>query len=107
PAARASPPAGPSSRASRRRPPASVGRNLQLYQQSLMVLAASEDKLNRGASVAAPNMPWVWGTLTLENPADGHHRPYHLVWPRDFFHVVTAQNAAGDDAAAARELAYL
>jgi len=93
--------------ASLKRPPASVGRNLQLYQQSLMVLAASEDKLNRGASVAAPNMPWVWGTLTLENPADGHSGPYHLVWPRDFFHVVTAQSAAGDSAAAARELDYL
>jgi glucoamylase len=93
--------------ASLKRPPASVGRNLRLYQQSLMVLAASEDKLNPGASVAAPNMPWVWGTLTLENPADGHSGPYHLVWPRDFFHVVTAQSAAGDSAAAARELAYL
>jgi glucoamylase len=93
--------------ASLKRPPASVGRNLRLYQQSLMVLAASEDKLDRGASVAAPNMPWVWGTLTLEKPADGHSGPYHLVWPRDFFHVVTAQRAAGDSAAAVRELDYL
>jgi glucoamylase len=93
--------------ASLKRPPASVGSNVRLYQQSLMVLAASEDKLNPGASVAAPNMPWVWGTLTLENPADGHSGPYHLVWPRDFFHVVTAQSAAGDDAAAVRELDYL
>jgi glucoamylase len=93
--------------ASLKRPPASAGRNIRLYQQSLMVLAASEDKLNPGASVAAPNMPWVWGTLTLENPADGHSGPYHLVWPRDFFHVVTAQSAAGDSAAAARELDYL
>ena len=90
-----------------RRPPASVGRDVRLYQQSLMVLAASEDKLNRGASVAAPNMPWVWGTLTLENPADGHSGPYHLVWPRDFYHVVTAQKAAGDNAAATRQLEYL
>src|SRR4051794_15727268 len=93
--------------ASLKRPPASVGRDLRLYQQSLMVLAASEDKLNRGATVAAPNMPWVWGTLTLENPADGHSGPYHLVWPRDFYHVVTAQSAAGDGAAATRQLDYL
>ena len=93
--------------ASLKRPPASVGRDVRLYQQSLMVLAASEDKLNRGATVAAPNMPWVWGTLTLENPADGHSGPYHLVWPRDFYHVVTAQSAAGDSAAAARQLDYL
>lgn len=93
--------------ASLKRPPASVGRDARLYQQSLMVLAASEDKRNRGASVAAPNMPWVWGTLTLENPADGHSGPYHLVWPRDFYHVVTAQKAAGDGAAATRQLEYL
>ena len=93
--------------ASLKRPPASVGSNVRLYQQSLMVLAASEDKRNRGATVAAPNMPWVWGTLTLENPADGHSGPYHLVWPRDFYHVVTAQQAAGDSAAASRQLDYL
>lgn len=29
----------------------------RVYDQSLLVLAASEDKLNRGASIAAPNMP--------------------------------------------------
>ena len=77
----------------------------RLYEQSLIVLAASEDKLNRGASIAAPNMPWVWGTLTLErSPLSG---PYHLVWPRDFYHVATAQKMAGDDAAADRLLDYL
>ena len=77
----------------------------RLYEQSLMVLAASEDKVERGASIAAPNMPWVWGTLTLEgNEFSG---PYHLVWPRDFYHVATAQKAAGDDAAATRLLDYL
>jgi glucoamylase len=76
-----------------------------LYEQSLMVLAASEDKRARGASIAAPNMPWVWGTLTLEdNEFSG---PYHLVWPRDFYHVATAQKAAGDDEAATRLLDFL
>jgi glucoamylase len=33
----------------------------KLYRQSLLVLAASEDKQNRGASVASPTMPWTWG----------------------------------------------
>ena len=33
--------------------------------------------------------------------------PYHLVWPRDFYHVATAQKAAGDDAAATRLLDFL
>jgi len=89
-------------------PPATVATSPELkrlYQQSLLVLAASEDKRNRGASIAAPNMPWVWGTLTLEgNQVSG---PYHLVWPRDFYHVATAQKVAGDDAAATRLLDYL
>ena len=90
------------------RAPASVRGSAQLrrvYEQSLMVLAASEDKRERGASIAAPNMPWVWGTLTLSGePFSG---PYHLVWPRDFYHVATAQKAAGDDAASGRLLDYL
>jgi glucoamylase len=89
-------------------PPASVKgdeHRRRLYEQSLMVLAASEDKANRGASIASPTMPWVWGTLTLEgNQFSG---PYHLVWPRDLYHVATAQKAAGDDAAAGRLLDYL
>jgi glucoamylase len=91
-----------------RRPPAPVRRNRHmrsLYEQSLMVLAASEDKANRGASIASPSMPWVWGTLTLEDkPTSG---PYHLVWPRDLYHVATAQAVAGDRPAALRLLDYL
>jgi glucoamylase len=70
-----------------------------------MVLAASEDKVHRGASIAAPSMPWVWGTLTLDDKEISG--PYHLVWPRDFYHVATAQKAAGDDAASLRLLEYL
>ncbi len=88
--------------------PASVAgdhRRERLYDQSLMVLEASEDKLNRGGSIASPTMPWVWGTLELEgNTFSG---PYHLVWPRDFYHVATAQKAAGDDAATSRLMDYL
>jgi glucoamylase len=86
-------------------PPASAAGMRRLYEQSLMVLAASEDKRARGASIAAPNMPWVWGTLTLEKHE--FSGPYHLVWPRDFYHVATAQKAAGDDAAATRLLHFL
>jgi glucoamylase len=91
-----------------RRPPRSVARSThlrRLYDQSAMVLEASEDKRNRGASIASPSMPWVWGTLTLEGNEDSG--PYHLVWPRDLYHVATAQEAAGDGAAADRLLSYL
>jgi glucoamylase len=84
-----------------------VSSDVRLYQQSLMVLAASEDKLNPGASVAAPNMPWIWGTLKLNGPGDATSGPYPLVWPRDFYHVVTAQKAAGDNDAPGRQLDYL
>jgi len=86
--------------------PAASGPKLaRVYEQSVLVLAALEDKLNRGASVASPTMPWVWATLRLE----GHEfsGPYHLVWPRDFYHAATAQKAAGDGAAAERMVDYL
>ncbi|HYI18125.1 MAG TPA: glycoside hydrolase family 15 protein [Solirubrobacteraceae bacterium] len=89
-------------------PPAAVAADPALravYDQSLMVLAASEDKRFRGASIASPSMPWEWGVTALDDkPESG---PYHLVWPRDFYHVATAQKAAGDDAAATRLLDYL
>ncbi len=50
-------------------------------------------------------MPWVWGTLTLEKSETSG--PYHLVWPRDLYHVATAQKIAGDSAAANRLLDFL
>ena len=90
-------------------PPAPVSGNAQmkrLYEQSVLVLAALEDKTHRGASIAAPNMPWIWGTLTLADDKETSD-PYHLVWPRDFYHAATAQKAAGDDAAANRLVDYL
>ena len=31
------------------------------YDESLMVLAAHEDKTYRGAFIASPTMPWAWG----------------------------------------------
>ena len=67
-----------------------------------MVLAASEDKLNRGAHIASPSMPWAWGLLTIEKPSAA----YHLVWPRDLYQVATAQHALGDSAAANRLLDF-
>ena len=72
------------------------------YDVSLMVLAASEDKANRGAFVASPTMPWVWGT-GLENPSGA----YHLVWSRDLYEMATSLLAAGDRAAADRALTFL
>ncbi|MCW6006882.1 glucoamylase [Micromonospora sp. CPCC 205371] len=72
----------------------------QLYRVSVMVLAASEDKTYRGAYVASPSMPWIWGR-------DDPSGPYHLVWSRDLYQIATALIAAGDLAGANRALDYL
>ena len=71
-----------------------------LYRVSAMVLAASEDKTHRGAYVAAPAMPWIWGR-------DDPSGPYHLVWSRDLYQIATALIAAGDTGGANRALDYL
>jgi glucoamylase len=81
--------------------PRSAAGHERLYDVSLMVLAASEDKTYRGAGIASPSMAWVWGTIP------GYSGPYHLVWARDLYQVATAQLAAGDRAAAGRALDHL
>lgn len=81
-------------------PPAQAWR--MTYDISVMVLAASEDKTYRGAFIASPSMPWVWGT-GQENPSG----PYHLVWSRDQYQIATAMLAAGDRKAAERALEHL
>jgi glucoamylase len=81
-----------------RRPPASA--SASLYRTSAMVLAASEDKTNPGAYVAAPASPWAFGR-------DDPSGPYHLVWSRDLYQIATALIAAGDRAGANRALDFL
>src|SRR5215217_1370428 len=86
--------------------PASVGSSGSLehttYDVSAMTLAAHEDKTYRGAYIASPTMPWVWGT-GLENPSGA----YHLVWSRDLYEIATALIEDGDRAGAERALTYL
>ena len=50
-------------------PPASAAPYRGLYDASVMVMAALEDKTHRGASVASPSMPWAWGDGTVEKPS--------------------------------------
>jgi glucoamylase len=83
------------------RRPGSVAGLEREYDASVMVLAASEDKTYRGALIAAPAMPWVWGNIP------GYSGPYHLVWSRDLYQMATALLAAGDRAAADRAVSYL
>ena len=77
--------------------------NEELYNVSVMTLAAHEDKTFRGGYIASPSMPWIWGTSKIENPSGA----YHLVWSRDLYQIATALIAAGDTAGANRSLDYL
>ncbi|HEU5109229.1 MAG TPA: glycoside hydrolase family 15 protein, partial [Micromonosporaceae bacterium] len=88
------------------RPPASLRteRERAVYTSSLQVLAATEDKRHHGAFIAAPALPWAFGFDRTVVPEFG---PYALVWPRDLYHVATAQLAAGDRPAAGRALDYM
>jgi glucoamylase len=82
--------------------PASVQEWRTTYDVSVMVLAASEDKTYRGAFIASPSMPWVWGS-GLDNPSGA----YHLVWSRDLYQIATGLLAAGDRQGAERALDHL
>ncbi|PWK90408.1 glucoamylase [Lentzea atacamensis] len=76
----------------------------RLYDMSVMVLAATEDKANPGASIASPSFPWAFGFDRELAPELG---PYALVWPRDLYHVSTAMIAAGDRGFAERSLDFM
>jgi glucoamylase len=71
-----------------------------LARASVTVLRSLEDSTYRGGFVAAPGAPWG------ESVEDGD-QVYHLVWPRDLYHVVTGLLEAGDPAPAQRALGYL
>ncbi len=88
-----------------RRAPQSTSGLTDAYWASVVVNAASEDKRNRGAFIASPTMPWVWGHEIegLSSPSAA----YHLVWSRDLYQHATALIAAGDTAAAQRALDFL
>jgi glucoamylase len=85
-------------------PPSSLSTAQQrsLYAVSAMVLAASEDKIDRGAFIASPSIPWAFGT-GLINPSG----PYHAIWSRDQYEIATALAVEGDLGGAERALDYL
>lgn len=75
-----------------------------LYLRSMYTLRVHEDKLSPGAFIASLSKPW--GEEVREYPGvmvGG----YHLVWPRDLYHVCAAYINAGDLAAPERALNYL
>jgi glucoamylase len=75
------------------------------YLASALVVAAAEDKRHRGAFVASPTSPWVWGDEVpdLSSPSGA----YHLVWARDAYQFGTALWAMGDRSAVRRMVHWL
>ncbi len=73
----------------------------RLARTSAMVLATHEDKTYPGAHIASLSIPWGEQVTAVETGG------YHLVWPRDLYHMATARLALGDMAAACRTLTYL
>ncbi|SEQ45623.1 glucodextranase DOMON-like domain-containing protein [Natrinema salaciae] len=88
--------------------PASVAEDAALraqYNASLMSLKAGESKHEefRGASVAAPTIPW--GQIKVADSAA--RTGYAHCWPRDLYHVFTALEAVGDVEGATHATEYL
>ena len=78
--------------------------NHSLYYRSMFTLRVHEDKINPGAMIASLSNPW--GEEVQHSPSS-KHGGYHLVWPRDLFHVSIAMLYAGDRQAPLRALGYL
>ena len=72
-----------------------------LYERSVNLLLAHEDKSYPGAMIAALSIPW--GSSKGDEELGG----YHLVWTRDLVQAATALLAAGDLATPLRVLVYL
>lgn len=80
---------------------AASGDGGHLLRTSALVLATHEDKLHPGAHIACLSVPWGEQVLAAETGG------YHLIWPRDLYHIASARLALGDAAAARRTLDYL
>jgi glucoamylase len=76
-------------------------RSALLYERSVNLLLAHEDKSYPGAMIAALSIPW--GSSKGDEELGG----YHLVWTRDLVQAATALLAAGDLATPLRVLVYL
>lgn len=76
----------------------------ELYKRSIFTLRVHEDKEVRGAMIASLSKPW--GDETFEYPGV-FTGGYHLVWPRDLFHVGLALVSAGDLDTPLRALRFL
>lgn len=88
-------------RTSRRFSLATDSHNAQLFQRSVNLLLAHEDKTYPGALIASLSIPW--GAEKSDDELGG----YHLVWTRDLVKSATALLAVGDTNTPLRSLIYL
>jgi glucoamylase len=88
-------------RTSRRFALASGSNGSKLFERSVNLLLAHEDKTYPGAMIASLSIPWG------EEKSDEEIGGYHLVWTRDLVKSVTALLAVGDLATPLRALVYL
>jgi glucoamylase len=77
------------------------GDGSRLFERSVNLLLAHEDKTYPGALIASLSIPWG------EEKSDDDVGGYHLVWTRDLVKSVTALLAVGDRATPLRSLIYL
>jgi glucoamylase len=75
--------------------------NSRLFQRSVNLLLAHEDKTYPGALIASLSIPW--GCEKSDEELGG----YHLVWTRDLVKSVTALLSVGDLSTPLRSLIYL
>jgi glucoamylase len=80
---------------------ASTSHNVKLYERSVNLLLAHEDKTYSGAMIASLSIPWG------DQKSDDELGGYHLVWTRDLVKSVTGLLAAGDTSTPLRSLIYL
>ena len=80
---------------------AGPGTESPLFERSVNLLLAHEDKTYPGAMIASLSIPWG------EEKSDDELGGYHLVWTRDLVKSVTALLAVGDLATPLRSLIYL
>jgi glucoamylase len=80
---------------------ASKSNNAKLYERSVNLLLAHEDKIYSGAMIASLSIPWG------DQKSDDELGGYHLVWTRDLVKSVTGLLAAGDTSTPLRSLIYL
>jgi glucoamylase len=88
-------------RTSRRFSLAAGASDSKLFERSVNLLLAHEDKAYPGAMIASLSIPWG------EDKSDDELGGYHLVWTRDVVKSVSALLAVGDMSTPLRSLIYL